>query len=185
MTTHAVLIPEAIAAMNVDSYNRSVIDYGASASAIDNGWVFSLASKHTSGSLTEVFEIAQPSSASGTNLWMAYSSDEVILTDSKYKGQDPDPRNFYNPANKVFSAFKPQVGDIILVTADAFSNAFSSHVYARTQADSFKLLWDNAITTAGLCYKYLATKYISLPISSGSTLDNQRVTAYELECVSI
>jgi len=183
MAYHAVLIPEAIAAMNIDYFNRSVIDYGASASSIDNGNVLEMGSKHTSGSLTEVFEIAQPTAASATNLWMAYSGDEVILTDSKYKGLDPDPRNFYNEANYVFSAYKPYIGDIILITADGFSNAFSSHTYAVGQADSFELLWTSASGT-GLCYKYIATKYISLH-TSGSTIDMQRTPAYELECISV
>ena len=38
---------------------------------------------------------------------------EVVLTDEKYKGLDPDIRNFYNVSGTVYSAFKPQVGDII------------------------------------------------------------------------
>lgn len=184
MAYHAVLVPEAIAAMNIDSLNRHFIDYGASASAVDNGNIFVVDSKHTSGSLTEVFEIKQPSSGSPTNVWMAYSNDEVVLTDSKYKGLDPDPRNFYNRANYVFSGYKPQVGDIILLTAEAFSNSFSSHTYAHAVTDSFKLYWDvNDGGLSGLTYKYLATKYISL--ATGSSIDSQRTTAYELECVSI
>lgn len=182
MANHAVLIPEAVAAMNIDSLNRSVIDLGASASSIDNGNVFEIDSKHTSGSLTEVFEIVQASSASPTDMWMAYSGDEVVITASKYKGLDPDPRNFFNEDNKVFSAFKPQVGDIILVTADAFSNSFDDHDYACGQASSFKLLWVNDERSTGLCYKFLATKYISL---ADGSIGDQRVTAYELECVSI
>lgn len=179
-----VLIPEAIAAMNIDSLNRSVIDYGASASAIENGNIFAMGDKHTSGSLTEVFEIAQPTAGSPADVWMAYSGDEVVLTDSKYKGLDPDPRNFRNDANKVFSAYKPQVGDIILVTADAFSNSFSAGTttHAAGQADSFELVWTIAESTTGLCYKYLQTKYISL---ADGSIGDQRITAYQLECVNI
>jgi len=180
---YSVLIPEAIAAMNIDSLNRHVIDYGASASAIENGNIFQLATKHTSGSLTEVWELAQPSAGSPTNCWMAYSGDEIPVTASKYKGLDPDPRSFRSEANKVFSAYKPQVGDIILLTADAFSNSFSSHTHAHAVISSFKLTWDvNDGGLTGLTYKYLATKYIS--IATGG-IDNQRVTAYELECVSV
>jgi len=181
--THAVLIPRAIAAMNIDSLNRPVIDYGASASAIDNGNIFVLDSKHTSGSLTEVWELKQPTAGSPTGAWMAYSGDEIPVTASKYKGLDPDPRNFSNAANLVFSAYKPQVGDIIWLTADAFSNSFSSHTYAHGVADSFKLYWDtNDGGLSGLTYKYIRTTYISLATGA---IDNQRVTAYELECVSV
>lgn len=182
MAYHGVLIPEAIAATNIDSLNRSVIDYGASASAIDNGWIFSIASKHSSGSLTEVWEIVQPSAGSGAGMWMAYSGDEIVLTDSRYKGIDPDPRNFFNAANKVFSAYKPQIGDIIRATAEVFSNTFSAHTFAAPIASSFQLQWESAQAATGLCYKYLSTKYISLATGG---IDTQRVVAYELECVSI
>ena len=178
---YAVLIPEAIAAMNIDSYVRSVID--TAGSAIDNGNIFVIDTKHTTGSLTEVWEIKQPTAGSPTNCWMAYSGDEVVLTDSKYKGLDPDPRNFTNVAGKVFSAFKPQVGDIVLLTADAFSNSFSTHTYAHAVTTSYKLYWDgNDGGLSGLTFKYLATKYISLATGA---IDNQRVTAYELECVAV
>jgi hypothetical protein len=182
MANHGVLIPVQIAAMNIDSLNRSVIDYGASASGIDNGWVLKMGAQHTSGSLTEVFEVSAPSSASPAGLWMAYSGDEIVLTDSKYKGLDPDPRHFYNVAEKVFSAYKPQIGDIIIATADCFSAAFSSNTYAIGQPDVFTLLWVNDLLTSGLCYKYIATTYISLATGA---IDDQRETAYKLECISI
>jgi len=182
MAYHAVLIPAQIAAMNIDSLNRSVIDYGSSASSIDNGNVVLMGAQHTSGSLTEVFEISQPTSASPTGCWMAYSGDEIILTDAKYKGLDPDPRNFTNVASKVFSAYRPQVGDIIVLTDEAFSNSYSSHTYACAQSDSYKLLWVNDARSTGLAYKYIATTYISLATGA---IDDQRETAYKLECVSV
>ena len=184
MTTHAVLVPNMIMAMNIDSLNRHVIDLGDSASSIDNGNVFELASRYTptSGSLAEVWELQVPDSASATDLWMAYSGDEVVLTDSKYKGLDPDPRNFYSASNTVFSAYKPQIGDIITVTAAGFENTFSSHSYAMTVYDSFKLTWTSSAPTAGLYYNYLETTYISLPTGA---IDDQRVTAYRLECAQI
>lgn len=182
MAYHAVLIPNAIVAKDIDSLNRHVIDHGASASSIDNGNIFQLASQHTSGSLTEVWELAAPSAGSPTDCWMAYSGDEVVLTDSKYKGLDPDPRNFYNEANKVFSAFKLQKGDIITLTAEAFSNSFSSHTHATPVAGAFTLQWESAAASSGLDFKYLGTTYISLATGA---IDDQRVTAYKLECIGI
>ena len=179
-----VLQPRAYAALNIDSLNRPVIDHGATASDIDNGNIFTLDSKYTSGSLTEVWEVTAPTSASDANLWMAYSNDEVILTSAKFKGIDPDVRNFKNEANKVFSAIKPQIGDIYVMTADGFSNTFSSHTYASCIDGSFKLYWQSAAAAAGLDFKYIATTYISIHTSS-STIDMQRTTAYELECIQI
>jgi len=177
---HAVLVPEQIAAMNIDSLNRSV--YSSSASAIDNGFVFQCTTKvWTSGSGAEVFNIAAPATGSLVNLWMAYSGDEIILTDAKYKGLDPDPRNFFNAQAKVFSAYKPQVGDIITLTADAFRGTPAS-AYAIAENGAMQLAWVASLPETGLHYKYLQTTYISLATGS---IGEQRVTAYELECVSI
>ena len=179
--SHAVLIPSAIMAKDIDSLNRSVVD----AAAIDNGWVMVMGARSTTEGMSEVFEVSQPVTGSLTDLWMAYSGDEIILTDSKYKGLDPDPRNFFNAAGDVFSAFKPQVGDIIVATADAFAGTYtdgvSTHVNATDQ--SWKLTWGASQTASVLSFKLLAVTYVSIGIGTlGST---QRVTAYELECVAV
>jgi hypothetical protein len=178
MAYHSVLIPAATAALNVDSYNRSVV----SASPVDNGNVLKMGAEGTSGSLIEVFAVTQPSAGSPVGAWMAYSGDEIIVTDAKYKGIDPDPRNFFNAAGKVFSAFKPQVGDIIILTAQGFVNSFSAHTYAAPVADSYLLQWESAAGATGLVFKYIATTYISLATGA---IDSQRVTAYKLECIQI
>lgn len=176
---HAVLIPEQIAAMNVDSFNRSA--FSSSASSIDNGNVFQLTTKvNTSGSGAEVFNVATPATGSLLGLWMAYSGDEIIVTDSKYKGLDPDPRNFYNATSKVFSAFKPMVGDIILMTGDGISGSEVSTYVVSTNA-TINLYWSGACPAATMVFKRLGTKYIS--IGTGA-IDSQRVTAYELECIA-
>ena len=181
MAYHGVLIPEQIAAMNVDSFNRSVITN--SASSIDNGMIFYCGVKNwASGSGAEVFNIAAPASGSLNSLWMAYSGDEIVVTDSKYKGLDPDPRNFYNATSKVFSAYKPAVGDIILLTAEAMTGTVES-AFAIAVAGSWQLNWAAATASEHmLAYKYLGTKYISLATGA---IDTQRVAAYELECVSV
>lgn len=180
MAYHGVLIPQAIMATNIDSLNRSVVD----AAAIDNGWVMVMGAKSTTEGLSEVFEVSQPVTGSLANLWMAYSGDEIVVTDAKYKGLDPDPRNFFNAANKVFSAFKPQLGDIILATDEALAGTFiagtTTHVNA-TNA-SWKLTWGNSQTASVLSFKLLGVSYISLATGA---IDDQRVTAYQLECVGI
>jgi hypothetical protein len=180
MAYHGVLIPKAIMAKDVDSLNRSVVD----AADIDNGFVMVMGARSTTAGLSEVFEVSQPVTNSLTGLWMAYSGDEIVLTASKYKGLDPDPRNFFNKAGDVFSAFKPQLGDIIMVNAEALGGTFISgtttHVNATDQ--SWKLVWGNSQTSSVLSYKLLAVKYISLATGG---IDSQRVTAYELECVGL
>lgn len=174
---HAVLIPEQIAAMNIDALNRSA--FSSSASSIDNGNVFQLVSKVTSsGSGAEVFNLTSPATGSLTGLWMAYASDEVVITDSKYKGLNPDPRNFYIATSRVFSAFKPQVGDIILITADGVSGSEVS-AYAVAINASNSLCWAGTHTSQQ-AWRKLATKYIS--IGTGG-IESHHITAYELECI--
>jgi len=177
MAYHGVLIPEAIAAMNIDSLNRSVI---SSASSIDNGMIFYCTTKAwASGSGAEVFNVAAPATGSLLNVWMAYSGDEIVTTDAKYKGLDPNPRNFYNASGVVFSAYKPKVGDIILLTGEALTGTVDDYAVAANGA--MQLTWAAAPAgTAALAYKKIGTKYIS--IATGA-IDTQRVTAYELECV--
>jgi len=180
MAYHGILIPEQIAATNVDSFNRSAV---SSASSIDNGFVFQLVGKNSgsvaSGSGIEVFNVVAPATGSLSGLWMAYQGDEIVLTDSKYKGLDPDPRNFFHAQNKVFSAYKPMVGDIILVNAEAFTG--TKNDYAVAVNGTYMLTW-SATTVVGLSYKWLATKYISLATGG---IDSQRITAYELECIIV
>ena len=173
MAYHGVLIPEAISATNVDSYNRSAI---SSASPIDNGNVFALVSKSVTAGESEVWAVTAASALN--NLWMAYASDEVVITDARYKGLDPDPRNFFTPAGKVFSSYKPDVGDIILVTADAISG---SGAFLNATAGSLKLTGGASQTASALSYRYIKTTYISLATGA---MDSQRITAYEYECIA-
>lgn len=177
---HGVLIPAAIAATNIDSLVRSVTD----ALDIDNGNVMVMGARSATDGNEEVFEVSVPVTGSLTNLWMAYSGDEIVVTNSQYKGLDPDPRNFFNAAGDVFSAYKPQVGDIIVVTDDALAGTFtagtSTHVNATNTA--WGLTWGASQTANVLSYALLGVTYISLATGA---IDSQRVTAYELECVAI
>lgn len=182
MAYHGILIPEQIAALNIDSYNRSAIMSG---STVDNGYIVALASgKSATDGESEVFTATVPATGSLTGLWMVYQGDEVVVTDSRYKGLDPDVRNFYVAAGKVFSVYKPQVGDIITVTADALSGSIPSAAYTFINAtdSTMKLTWGTSQTASVLSYKLLATTYISLATGA---IDSQRVTAYEFECVAI
>lgn len=180
MAYHGVLNPNAIMAMNIDSLNRSVVD----AADIDNGSILVMGARSTTAGLSEVFEVSQPVTGSLTGLWMAYSNDEIVVTDARYKGLDPDVRNFYNAAGKVFSAYKPQLGDIITVNAEALAGNFvagtTTHVNATDQA--WKLTWGNSQTASVLSYKLLGVSYFSLATGA---IDSQHVQAFVLECVGL
>lgn len=183
MTTHAILIKNHVAATDVRSYNRSAV--AGSAVDIDNGNVFRLDSVSTESNYGEVWVVSAPSLSGSTmnSLWMAGSPDTVVTTvdgSYKYKGLTQDPRNFYNSGSVVFDAFKPQVGDIITVTAPALDSA-STNTYALSSDGVYTLEWSGSAPTGRLAFRYLATTYIS--IGSGA-INSQRVTAYKLECIA-
>jgi hypothetical protein len=86
------------------------------------------------------FEVVDNSS----NIWMAYSPEIVtVVTASgkKYKGIDPDPRDFTNISGDVFDAFKPQVGDIITITSDGITGTKGSNTYAVATNGQYALAW--------------------------------------------
>jgi len=175
--THAVVIKNMTASMNVGAYNRSVV---SGSDAIDNGNVFSLAAQGTSASGAEVWTVVTPLTGSLNGLWMAASPEVPITVDGAlvYKGLNSDPRNFYNVGGTPFDAFKLVVGDVITLTLDAFDTAPSAFAVAANASGKFTAASGHA---AGVCcLRYLATTYIS--IGSGG-IDNQRVNAYKMEVI--
>ena len=176
--SHAVIIQNQVAAMNVGAYNRSV----SGSNAIDNGNVFWLQAQGTSGSASEVWTVVTPATGSLAGLWMAASPEVPITVDGAlvYRGLNSDPRNFYNVAGTPFDAFKPQVGDVITLTADALDSATAA-AFAYATNGSVKLTWGSAVAANALNLRYLATKYIS--IGSGA-IDSQRVTAFKFEVIN-
>lgn len=179
MTTHAILVQNRVAAMNVDAYNRSAI--AGSAVDLDNGNVFRLDTQSSTAGQSEVWVVTAPTASGSTlnNLWMAYSP-EVVVTNAQYKGLDPDPRNFYNAGAKVFDAFKPQVGDIITLTGDALTGT-AELAYANSTSGAYTFTWGAAVVASSLSLQYLATTYVS--IGTGA-MDNQRVAAYKFVVVA-
>lgn len=181
--SHGVLIPNAIAAMNIDAYNRFAI----CATALDNGNVVKLTTRSTTAGEGEVFTAVEPSSGNGlTDLWMVYNGDEIVVTNAQYKGIDPDVRNFFAAANKVVSVYKPQLGDIITLTTDALYGSYvasgspTTHINATNSTGGFELAWATTVGTSVLSYKLIGVTYISLATGG---IDTQRVAAYQFECV--
>lgn len=178
---YGILNPDAIAALNIDAWNRHAV----SASALENGNIVVLATKSATAGESEVWTATEPATGALTQLWMVFEP-EVVLTASKYKGLDPDPRNFIVAAGDVFSVYKPAVGDVITVSADVLLGSYSAgvttHVNATDTTGGFFLYWGNSQTSSVLSYKLLGVNYMS--IGSGA-IDSQRVTSYQFECVGV
>lgn len=79
-----------------------------------------------------------------TGIWMAYSPEIVtVVTASgkKYRGINPDPRDFTNTSGEVFDAFKPQVGDILTITTDGITGTKSTNTFIVATNGQYALAW--------------------------------------------
>jgi len=180
---YGILIQEKVAALNIDSLNRSVV----SASAMENGMVINLLAKSTNSGSTvanEVWTAEAPVTGSLIDLWIIYEPEVVITTsgNSSYKGIDCDPRNFIIPAGTVFSAFKPQMGDLLMFNYEGLSGSRSTGDYVVAANGDNQLAWSAAPAANALSLKYTDSSYIS--IGTGA-IDSQRVTAYRFQVIQI
>lgn len=175
---NTVLEQTLTAAKNIDTLNGSFVHVAD----LPNGSVFTKGDKNSA----QVYEVGAVAAGSLDNLWMASNPVDVVLTDAtgnQYKPGILDPRAFTNKSGLVFSAFKPQKGDLITMTAEGFDNEYSnSMLYANAVAGSNKLTFAATQTESALSFKVVEVTYIS--IASASALGSQRVPAYLLECVN-
>ena len=103
--------------------------------------------------------------------------------DLQYAGINDDPRRFYNIGAKTFTAFKPQVGDVIEFSADCFVAAPSgTSIYASSNGDVYTLVCAAAAVAGSLAFKLLSTTYFS--IGNGVLGSTGRVAAYRMVCVA-
>jgi hypothetical protein len=177
MTAKAVLIQDAVAAMNVDSWNR----HAQSTVAMQNGYVMQLASKTGVSGESEVWLATVPASGAGLkNLWMC-AEPEVVVTNAQYKGLDPDPRNFEVAIGTTFNAFMIKLGDIITVNAEAIAGTLVTGDYAVASNGVWRLTWA-ASGVSGVTFYRRATTYMSI---ADGTIASHQITAYELECIAL
>lgn len=174
----SILIPTLVAAKNIDSLNRSFV----STVDLDNGNVFYKGELSTNANESQVYDAKAPATDNLKGLYMAFSAEDVVLTDdlgNQFKVGTLDPRAFTNKAGVVFSGFKPQVGDLVLISADGIEGEATN--YANAEADSTLLHFADA-AKEGLSFKVVETTYIT--VASANNIGSQRVTAYLLECVN-
>lgn len=178
--SYGVIVQSKVAALNIDSKNRAAV----SASDYENGSVGYFSAKSATTGEAEVWTMTAPVTGSLTNLWMAYEPEVVttISGSSKYKGLDPDPRNYISKAGDIFSVFQPMVGDLILMSVDAVTGTKSTNTYVVATNAAQKLTWAASAVTGLSLHLVDGSSYMS--IGTGA-IDNQRVTAYLFEVVVV
>jgi hypothetical protein len=182
MTAHGVVRFDKPQFTDLDSLNR----VGVCATALDNGWVAQLLSQGTAASgQTEVWTATVPTSANSglKNLWMA-ASPEIVLTtvgNNSYKGLDADPQNFSNVVGQMIDFVRLEIGDILTMTAECFTNA--QNTYAVATNNDWTLNFSGSNPGTGLTLKYLATTFISKGVL-GAVSETQQVTAYKMQVIA-
>jgi hypothetical protein len=168
----AILIPGQIMADNVDSLVKSAV----CASEVENGMVGLLSA---TPSADEVFTLTANSAIADVQ---AYMVNEPVLpvVDGKYKGITDDPTVFSVAAGKVFTVYRPAVGDEIILSTDAVTGTKSTNTFAIMNAGAFKLVWSATASTSSLVYKLIETTSINVP---GATFYAAKTVAYKLRCV--
>jgi len=179
MANHAVLIPNKIAAKNIDSKVRPAI----SASAIDNGNIMQLNQKSGTSGEPEVWLATAPTTASAVRVWMAGAPEQpfAVAGDNVYYGLG-NIQDFYTSACTVFTVFQLSVGDIVTLTSDALDSTTAA-AYAISVNGKYTLEWSATAPSSGFGLRYLNTTYI--PVASGSAIGSGRITAYQFEVYSI
>ena len=124
MSLHGIMIESSIQATNIDALNRFV----KATVDVDGGNMVQLTAPTTQGN--DVWAAAVPTVATG--VWIMYNPSEKLteVNGKYYAGLSADPRDYTNLANRPATAFKPKVGDEIIVSIDCLDTASQSTVVA-------------------------------------------------------
>ena len=165
---YSVLIAGEIAAKNIDSLNK----FGKANFAVENGHVVALGEKSTAKNEAFVYTVKKPANLA-TDIFYMVNEPVNVLVNGKYSGLTDDPREFNIPADKVFTMYKPMVGDEVVITVNGIDG--NKNIYIAPDDDTTKLTWTDDITGVSLAYKYVGDTYVSI--------GNERVSAYRFICV--
>ena len=144
---HGFIIESMIQAKNIDALNRSV----TSAIDVDGGGLVSLAYPTTKGN----------------DVWIAYNPEVkyIDVNGKRYAGLSADIRDYTNIAGETFDAFKPKVGDELIISIDAVDATGA-----------------NAVAGDILESKAGQTKFTRVAAGTGATAGS---TAFKIELVDL
>lgn len=151
---------------------------------LDNGSVMNLLTYSTDADKKNVFVATAPATGALSDLWMAATEGVVSITSNgkTYRGLSNDFVNdFTNVAGEIIDFFKPQVGDIIELTAASIGGTKGANTFIVATDGEVKLQWA-AAAVSGLSLKYKDDSFVSYGTGAIAT---QRLTTYRFEVVAI
>lgn len=167
---HNVIIKVQTASFNVDALNRSAV---YTTGALDNGSVVAL---NTKSAGIGYWNATLPAEGDAP-LWIV-ASPEVIFVDKEHGGS-ADPRDFENPAGRVFDAFCPQVADQIEMTLANIGVTGNAPAFLVAGTDG-EFTPAAQAATAGLCFKFVGNN--TLKVGDGA-IAPAAIPTYVYECV--
>jgi hypothetical protein len=177
---YSVLNAGNIMAQHIDSLVKNAV---YTAGALENGNVIVLGDLSSTSGEEEVYVASTPATASlGTDIFYMVNEPAMPLVGSTYqfKGLIDDPTEFNIAASTVFSCYKPQVGDEIILSEDGIAGTISTNTYIIPANGTTELTWASSTSTVSLAYELIDTTYIKVP---GSIFYDTRITAYKFRCV--
>jgi len=169
---YSVLVAGKIAAKNIDSLDK----FGKASVAVENGHVVVLDTKSNVKGENDVYNVNVPATATlASDVFYMVNEPVNVLVNGKYSGLTDDPREFNIPAGKVFTMYKPMVGDEVVITADGLAGTKGANTHVVPADGTTKLTWAADASGVSLAYKYVGDTYVSI--------GNERVTAYRFICV--
>lgn len=176
---YSVLNAGNIMAQHIDSLVKSA----KATVALENGNIISLGALSADAGEGEVYVAATPATATLKSA-IYYMVNEpaipVLGTTHKFKGLVDDPTEFNIPAGTVFTCYRPQVGDEIIISEDGLAGSKLTNTYVAPANNTAELTWAADTSGASLGYELIETTYIKIP---GATFYNTRKTAYKFRCV--
>ena len=157
MAKKGFLYETQISAKDVDALNR----FAKATVNVDGGALVAL------GAIAEgdVFTATKATAGTGGGLYMAYNpSEQLTVVDGKeYAGLSADPRDYTNIANRVFDVFKPQIGDIVGLTAGNIKTGETVEVgkFLEIGADGYEVKASATADTTS--FKVIAIEKVPFP----------------------
>lgn len=159
--------------------DEALVRTGVSTAVVENGSVFSLGTRNSNGT----WNVGTPATGSLTNLWMAADDGKVVISsDGREYQVTNDPTAFSVAIGRAFDIFKPQIGDLIALSADAIDSTYAGEDFV-VAADGEVKLQKSATAITGLSLKKIATTTIKVPSTTLGTPDG--VTAYLFEVTAV
>lgn len=185
IVAHGIMIESQIMATDVGTLNR----YAKGAMDVDGGGLVALAYPTTQGS--DVWTATLPATGALGGLYMAYNPSEKILNVAglEIAGGEitKDPRAYTNLAGKVYTTFKPKVGDEVILTIDCVdasgANAVAGDIL-ESKAGQFKLqriASATGATSGSTAFKIESVGVQPFPLTNG--IGEDRVKAFRALCI--